>query len=135
MTIYFAPPGEPLDGDNWQELGYLSEDGLQIEGDERTETIEITPEIRTDFSARFTFELEDTRDFVNAMFGYDVYALRATVAEWFTQPPAPILPIKRGWTLTEIQDRVNRVAILQRQATTRNALEESYPSAQLRHSR
>lgn len=119
MTIYFAPPGEPLDGDNWQELGYLSEDGLQIEGDERTETIEITPEIRTNFSASFTFELEDTREFVNAMFGYDVYALRATVAEWINRPaPMPSIPKAE---LIEMQDGVNRMLFYIQQASERYA--------------
>lgn len=33
MTFYFAPLGEPLDGDNWQELGTLSDDGVQFEHD------------------------------------------------------------------------------------------------------
>ncbi|MGP5389860.1 hypothetical protein [Glutamicibacter arilaitensis] len=133
MTIYFAPPGEPLDGDNWQELGYLSEDGLQIEGDERTETIEITPEIRTNFSASFTFELEDSREFVNAMFGYDVYALRATVAEWLTRPaPMPSIPKAE---LAEMQDGINALLTDFQQAVYRYALKGGYPNARLRHSR
>ena len=33
MTVYFAPPGEPLDGDNWQELGLVTSDGVQFEHD------------------------------------------------------------------------------------------------------
>lgn len=96
MTIYFAPPGEPLDGDNWQELGYLSEDGLQIEGNVRTETIEITPELNLIHAlptkASLSFDFKPSREFTNAFFGFDIYALADTVAEWFTRPPAPMPP-------------------------------------------
>ncbi len=95
MTVYFAPPDEPIDGDNWQELGMLSEDGLQIEGDEKTATIQITPELNRIHTLpteeRFSFAFAPSNEFVNAVFGYDVYALRATVAEWLTRP-APMPP-------------------------------------------
>lgn len=33
MNVYFMPAGEPLDSDNWQELGMLSDDGVQFEHD------------------------------------------------------------------------------------------------------
>jgi len=146
MTIYFAPPGEPIDGDNWRELGMLESDGYQFEQDRLGEwqgqeisvaavdetSIEIFPEIsgwnrankdltelKTRRSASFTFELEDAREFVNAMFGYDVYALRATVAEWLNRPaPMPSIPKAE---LIEMQDGINRLAFYAWQASERYA--------------
>lgn len=127
MTIYFAPPGEPIDGDNWQELSMLDSDGLEFEkdrlgawqGQEITVaavdevTIEITPEIRTGFSAGFTFTPKP--EIATLLFGYDVYALQATVAEWLRRAaPMPRIPKAEIW---EIQDGVNRRIIYMTHAT------------------
>lgn len=55
MTLYFAPPGAPIDGDNWQELGMISEDGVFFEESETVETWQ-GEAIRTShsFTMRFT---------------------------------------------------------------------------------
>lgn len=55
MTVYFAPIGEPLDGDNWQELGMLDAGGVRFEESETVETWQ-GEAIRTNhsFTMRFT---------------------------------------------------------------------------------
>lgn len=106
MTLHFAPPGEPLDGDNWQEISEA--------------IVEIEPEFKAMSEQRFFvsksetrhFEFEPSPEFMNAVFGYDVYALNATVADWLSRPAYPIPPIKSVLTLFEMQDRINRIAIM-----------------------
>ena len=125
MTVYFAPPGEPLDGDNWQELGNLGADGYQIEESDISETsIEINAhlpnladmfrrngkDLRTKVAATyqssFTFQLEDDlKAFINAMHGFDFYALQATVNEWLNRPALSRIP---KIDLLEIAIAVNR---------------------------
>jgi len=119
MTVYVAPPGEPLDGENWQELGTLDADGIQIEEPEIFETsIEIHANIsnfkdalkRHDEASKNlasqtveSWAFAPSKEFVNAMFGYDVYALAATVAEWLTRLPEPIPAIPKR-QLTRVAD-------------------------------
>lgn len=101
MTIYFAPPGEPFDGDNWQEISEA--------------IVEIEPEIKAMSEQRLhtptemshSFEFSASKEFVNAMLGFDIYALRATVAEWLNRPePMPRIPKAELW---EIHDGKNRM--------------------------
>lgn len=119
MTAYFSTADEPLDGDNWQALGTPESDGYQFEQERPREVIlEITPEIRTDLSASLSFN--PTPETMALLFGYDVYALRATVAEWLNRPaPMPGIPMAE---LIEMQDGINRLAIYADRAHKRYAL-------------
>ena len=113
MTVYFAPPGEPLDGDNWQELGLVTSDGVQFEHDRLGEfrgqtinlgpfldegevSIEITPELNRIHALptgeSFSFDLKPSREFTKAFFGFDIYALADTVAEWLNRPATSHIP-------------------------------------------
>ena len=88
MTIYFAPPGEPIDGDNWQELGTISEAILEIEPEIKAMSEQ---RLHTPTEMTHSFEFSPSKEFVNAMLGFDIYALLATVAEWINRP-APMPP-------------------------------------------
>ncbi|TAP26845.1 hypothetical protein [Arthrobacter sp. S41] len=112
MTAYFAPPGEPLDGDNWQELGNLGADGYQFEeSDINQKSIEINAHVPNladmfrrhgkdlrakvvaTYQSSFTFHMEDDlKAFINAMHGFDFYALQATVNEWLNRPATSRIP-------------------------------------------
>lgn len=120
MTVYFAPPGEPLDGDNWQELGMLESDGYEFEDSDRVATVEITPiipQLKTGHTESYSFT--PSKELVINMLGFDIYALRATVAEWVNRPaPMPSIPKAE---LTEMQDGVNRMLFYIQQASERYA--------------
>lgn len=112
MTIYFAPPDEPLDGDNWQELGTVSEAILEIEPEIKAMSEQ---RLHTQTEMTHSFEFSPSKEFVNAMLGFDIYALRATVTEWLNRPaPMPSIPKAELW---EIQDGKNRMRFYPAPAT------------------
>lgn len=69
MTVYFAPPGEPIDGDNWQELGYVSEDGL-VTVDETDRKFDFEPQffLPITTTVRFTKGKRQHRTMLKLMF-------------------------------------------------------------------
>lgn len=119
MTVYVAPPGEPLDGDNWQEIGEaILELNVDISGFKQEEAIgesnragHIENTLKT-FSVptKYVVGFTSSPEFITAVFGYDVYALHSTVAEWLSRPAHPIPALERIRQI-ELQDGINRVLI------------------------
>lgn len=111
MTVYFAPAGEPFDGDNWQELGEISEIEVEIlpDLDGARQSLKAAAErvarpIPTGCVLEGTFEPSpELRRYFE-----ELEKLDETTKEWLTRP-APMSSIPKN-QMAVLQDGINRLA-------------------------